>query len=267
LSDPSRRWWNGKVAGISTILALPLGVLGLIGLEVFTGLVGDFTTWVADAWDNVWPTGQFIALVGICLVLAVLLVLSRRNVKAVAERMATASAEAKQSLVKTQTELAEAKEELAVATQVLESSAPDLVAADRILFDAAVRLVGSNSTAMRFVAHQPFGVSYDDSDLRDLREFVHEWKDADHEFHAPDLESAREELWAAAHAFVWHLAEHSFQRRDSSQYRIYPDYDIDWETAENAHVFEAIREADVLREQLLEAQQRFIRCGRRTLGL
>lgn len=99
-----------------------------------------------------------------------------------------------------------------------------------------------------------------------MRRFVHEWNDADHEFHAPDLESAREQLWEAARALVFHLAEHAFVRRDSDQYRIYPEVDLDWESTENAHAFKAVRAANELSLKVWEAHQEFVRVGRRVLA-
>lgn len=249
MNGSSRRWYNGKLTGASTIGGLVIGLVGLAALEAQTG-------WGRDRWDDAWPIGQIVgwALVTVGLVIAV--VHLRRTKRSWSGRMEDVKAE-----------LATAREKSADMKRALEVSAPDLVAADRVLFDEAVRLIGTDSATMQFVANHPFDLSYADSDLHDLRKFVHEWNDADHEFHAPELEEARQGLWAAADAFVWHMAQHAFQRRDTSQYRIYPDYSTDWETPENAHVFKAIREADELREQLLGAQQRFIRCGRRAHGL
>lgn len=234
---PERRWWNGKVAGGATITGGIIGVVSLVVIEVQTG-------WFDDRWDDGWPGWQLGLLCLAVLALGVALGGARRRIK----RMEPEAEEA-----------AELRRKLAAAD-------PALLEADRRLLDEFLALLPSGCQSMYFVREHPFDVSYSDDDWRELRTFQFEWMDAEHMFHDAEAQAALEELRTASRALHVHLAQHSFVTGGSGHYRIYPDFDLDYETEENAFAVQAAREAGDLGAAVWDAHQHFVSTARRRLG-
>jgi hypothetical protein len=244
--------WGQRLAN-NLVWVILTGVATFVGAIVF---LFNKRRGVGDQWHEAYPAGQLWVLVGVVLVLmgvATTALRWGRRKEAAEERLTSRLEEIERALAQTKRNLYELQ------------STPDPV--DVRLFKRFITLLPSNGATMQFLSRHSFGEAYYGSVLNPAREYVYEWTIAERQFHDPMVEAAHIALREALQRLIGHLAHTGFRLDlpEDDLYRIYPDHDLDWETAENAFAHEAVREADNLAAVAWEAHQRLVTVGRERL--
>lgn len=77
---------------------------------------------------------------------------------------------------------------------------------DRALFDRFLQSFPSNGASARFLKEHDLGAPFRSTDLTQLESFAERWNNAEHKFHAKELEQTRVALLKAAEEFLGKLA-------------------------------------------------------------
>lgn len=135
---------------------------------------------------------------------------------------------------------------LAALTTILaeqDAREAEAVAADQALLPEFLKLLPPDGRAVQFLRYHDFSRSHDRDDAVPLWRLYDEWTRPGQHFHSARLAPLDAEFREAVGELYNHNVQHVFETDDGSR-RVYPDYDLDLETADNKFVFDAIREGD-----------------------
>lgn len=139
-----------------------------------------------------------------------------------------------------------------------------LIQVDRELFSKFRNDLSADSRTIHFLRDVDLGGTYHDDDTRELGRFCQTWNATDCEFHDDELESLRKFFLDKSKAFLWKLANNSFDIGES-RYRCIPDqYVGDFNYP--PEVDKTLRQLNSMATELYEVHSNFIRVARSKLS-
>jgi hypothetical protein len=146
---------------------------------------------------------------------------------------------------------------LATIESKAEAQEARAVAADKRLLVAFLSQLPPDGPAVTLLRYHGFEMFYDGDDLLPLWQWVDTWTRPTQRFQSEQLAELDAAFREAADQLHSHIVHHVFIRDDGTS-RVYPDYDLDWETAKNKFVFDAIRAGNDLLRAAYESYEQLV---------
>lgn len=135
---------------------------------------------------------------------------------------------------------------------------------DKLLFEKFIETLPSNGD-IEFVRQFDGWISFDSEQIKQIRNFLWYWDNAEHEFADKEIEKKRKILYSAVEIFLNNVGLYTAPNHAGRQTVIPRDVDPDWDVPD--HVKEEAKKLGESAQAVYQAHQDMVRTARKRLKL